>query len=37
MPEPRDEFYAALAVLLGVRLADVREPAVEPEPTGAAA
>jgi Helix-turn-helix domain len=37
VPEPRDEFYATLAVLLGVRLADVREPVVQPEPEGAAA
>ena len=37
VPEPRDEFYATLAVLLGVRLGDVREPVVTPEPEGAAA
>jgi len=37
VPEPRDEFYAALAVLLRVRLADVREPALDPEPEVTAA
>ena len=37
VPEPRGEFYAALAALLGARQADVIEPVAEPEPEVAAA
>ena len=37
VPEPRGEFYAALAALLDARQEDIRELAAEPEPTGAAA